>query len=595
MTQKTGLVPRSQVDEIIQSTDIIALLGGYLSLKPSGKNFQALCPFHFEKTPSFVVSPSRNNYHCYGCGAHGDAIRFVMEQERFSFIEALQFLADRCGIILDKQGNNQNPVVETNENQDCIQKTFDFFRQNLKKAEEGSLIKTYLQQRQIGPDCIEQFQLGFAEPGWKNLYQHLLDCSFGQKIQDHLGLIKTDEKGNVYDRLRKRLIFPIRETTGRIIGFSGRSLEKEDRPKYLNPPETELYKKSSVLYGMYEANQAIRKKQRMILVEGYLDVIRMHEQGWQETVASCGTAVNEGHIGVIKRNQVKEVILLFDGDQAGITAAKKTAQLFLENNLDSRVVVLPEGMDPDDYFNTHTKEDFQRLLDNSRYDYDFLIHQLHNDIAGKGIETQRIAINDLLVLNKNINSAVKRELLIDQISKQFNIAKNLISSNEPQTTRWQTTNKPEQTTIRPEQKLIHLEDSPKTRQEAKFIQYLIAQPKSIDLARKKITDRDFENQKLAQLYARFLQLNNQEFTALKPRDFPEQFVEYSSLINSLMHQTNEYSVDAYSEPKLNQVIQKFQRLAEQKRLQQHKNEDPDKQRAFLLKRQQSRLKQTQKG
>lgn len=534
MLEKAGFISKDQKEQILKAVDIVQLVGGYVQLRSSGKNFLGLCPFHQEKTPSFTVSPTHQNYKCYGCGEYGDAIRFIMEMENFQFKEALQFLADRNGIeIRIVQGKKAESSVQSDIG-NCLQLSFDFFRENLAKAAKESSIHRYITNRQISDPLIAGFQLGYIGPGWTQLHQFLTARKISLQVQEKAGLIKTGEKGGYYDRLRDRLIFPIRDFKGRVLGFAGRSVG-DGKPKYLNPPESDLYKKSAVLYGVYEARDNIRKKRRAIVVEGYLDAIRLHEQSWTETVATCGTALTVEHIRMLKRLGTENVVLLFDGDKAGIKAAEKSAILFLENDLDSRVMILPEGLDPDDYFKKYNNEDFNILLNQARFDFEFIIERTRERTDGTGIEFQKRAVEEILLIINGIQSEIKKELFLSKVASTFKIERGILN----QISRIRKKRVVAEATVQNMQsRPVSFEKS--ELPEAKFLQYLITHPQSITLARKHVVPGDFSRTDLSRLYTRFLELSDQEFVYLKTQEFPEFFVEFNALIMFLLQYKIEY-------------------------------------------------------
>lgn len=532
MLEKTGFISKDQKEQILKAVDIVQLIGGYVQLKPSGKNYLGLCPFHQEKTPSFTVSPTHQNYKCYGCGEFGDAIRFVMDVENFQFKEALQFLADRSGVEIKlDQSKKGMPSVQTDVGK-CLQLSFDYFRDNLAKAGKESPIRRYISDRQISDQLIDVFQVGYIGPGWTQLHHYLSSRKVNTPVQEKAGLIKKGDKGGYYDRLRDRLIFPIRDMQGKVLGFAGRAVG-DGKPKYLNPPESDLYKKSGILYGEYEARNEIRKKRRVIVVEGYLDAIRLHEQSWTEAVATCGTALTVEHIRLLKRMGAENVILLFDGDKAGITAAEKSAVLFLENDLDSKVMILPEGLDPDDYFKKYSNEDFKILLDQSRFDYEFIIDRKKAGIDGTGIEYRR-ARDEISQIADGIQSEIKKEWFLSKVESNFKIERGKLS----QTDRYRK-NRVAEATIqnRPSQPVLFEKSE---LPEAGFLQYLITHPQSITLARKRVVSEDFNRTDLSQLYTRFLELSDEEFISLKTQEFPGFFVEFNALIMFLLQYKTGY-------------------------------------------------------
>lgn len=534
MLTKTGLISKEQKEQILQATNIVDLISGYVRLKSAGKNFLGLCPFHNEKTPSFVVSPVHQNYKCYGCGEHGDAIRFVMEIENFHFVEALHFLADRCGISIQTDKKKPYQSLAQSEISKCLQVSLAYFRSNLKKALHESSIKKYLRKRLISEVLIEKFQLGYVQPGWTNLHKVLKKKSIPTLAQENAGLIKKGDKGGYYDRLRDRLVFPIRDQQERILGFAGRAIG-DDKPKYLNSPETELYKKSSILYGAYEAKDQIRRKRRIIIVEGYLDVIRLHEQSWTETVATCGTALTESHVNATKRLGANDIILLFDGDKAGINAAKKSVELFLNSDMDSKVIVLPDGLDPDDYFKEHSTDDFQLLLENASHDYEFLLNQVEKETSGTGIEYQKAKIQEVLTFAQGIKDPIKRELFLAKISAKFGIKKQILKNGKKNSSRIAKLNNHSANNQK-----IQFSFTREEQTQVKLLQYLITHQESISRVRDLVKVEDFENQELASLYSRFIQLSNEEFQSLSTTELPAIFVEYNSLLMYLLHNESEY-------------------------------------------------------
>jgi DNA primase len=533
MLKKTGFISQEQKEHILKQTDIVQLIGEYVQLKASGRNFTGLCPFHQEKTPSFTVSPSYQNFKCYGCGESGDSIRFIMGIENLQFIEAMELLAERSGIQLESSKSKPFHKSFNTDVEKCLELSFGYFRDNLVKAGEQSIIKSYLLQRRISDDLAASFQLGFVEAGWQNLNRFLNSRSINDELQEKAGLIKKGDKGGHYDRLRNRLIFPIRDKRNRLLGFAGRVIG-DDEPKYLNPPETELYKKSSVFYGIDKAHDHIRRNRRAIVVEGYLDVIRLHEQEWFESIATCGTAVTSDHVSELKKSGADEVVLLFDGDNAGIKAAEKSARFFLENDLDSKVVILPDGLDPDDYFKTHSNREFKTLLENALFDFEFIISKTREQLPEKGIQQREILIREIVGLSSNMRTGTKRDLFLAKAAEEFKVGKRKLErifSQSDRPGKPQPSNPENQSTP-----YFSKEHIP----EVKFLQYLMNHVEGIATARKNILANEFINKDLAEIYARFLQLSDDEFRLLNAKDFPEQFVEHRSLLMYLLHHEIEY-------------------------------------------------------
>ncbi len=587
MLEKTGFISKDQKEQILKAVDIVQLISGYVQLKSSGKKFLGLCPFHQEKTPSFTVSPDYQNYKCYGCGEYGDAIRFMMEIENFEFREALQFLADRVGIEIKGLHQTKNESNVQSDIARCLQLTFDYYRNNLEKAPAGSPIRKYINNRQISEHAIDIFQLGYIGPGWTQLNDLLKSRKIDSLLQDKAGLVKKGEKGGYYDRMRDRLIFPIRDVQGRVLGFAGRSIG-DGKPKYLNPPESDLYKKSSILYAVFEARNDIRKKRSAIVVEGYLDAIQLHEQSWSETVATCGTALTSEHVRILKRLGAESIFLLFDGDSAGIKAAEKSAELFLENDVDSRVVILPDGLDPDDYFKKYGRSDFKTLLDQARFDYEFVIDRAKGRTDGTGIEFQKKAVGEMLQIANRIPDQIKKELFLSKVASDFRINR---SSLNQIARLGKTSVIPEQSS----QDSLNVTVSFNKRElpEAKFLQYLIVHPQSITQARGHVNPDDFSRKDLSRLYMRFLELSDNEFICLKPQEFPEFFVEFNTLITYLLQYQIEYKGPSVSRKRDSGSEQDSEMVSLQKEYESQVSSFSEKSLMFLIRRLKKRRKNTE--
>jgi len=339
-------IPRETIDEIRSRNDIVDVIGSYLSLKNAGTRFKALCPFHKEKTPSFTVSPDRQIYHCFGCDAGGDVIRFVQEYEKVDFMIALQMLADRAGMELnfeegDGKSSNKRELFRIHEGVSLL------YHRILLDHVEGEAGRAYLASRNLRPETVEAFRIGFAPDRFDALEKWAQQKKVPLELMEQAGLMARSERGSVYDRFRKRLMFPILDEAGRTIGFSGRLIDAADRGgKYVNSPETPLFHKSRVLFGIDKARRAMADQRTAIVVEGQLDAIRCHEAGIPNVVASQGTALTSDHARMIRR-YADEVILVLDADAAGQKAALRSSEAFVAEELSVRVASLPAGEDPD--------------------------------------------------------------------------------------------------------------------------------------------------------------------------------------------------------------------------------------------------------
>ena len=419
-------IPEEQIEEIKSQLDIVSIISEYVDLKQSGNNFLGLCPFHNEKTPSFTVSRQKGIFHCFGCHEGGDTITFIMKKENLSYPEAIRFLADKLGIFLetgkvDKELYEHRKVLYAINNEAKL-----YFFHNLLT---NSIPKKYIQDRGLNRDFINKYMIGYATDNFQDLMQYLLKK--GYKIEDmiELGLVKKSKKNNsYYDAFRSRLIFPIINSRKNIIGFGGRTLVN-DRAKYINSPESIVYHKSQNLYGVMNFNN-ISKLDKVILVEGYMDVISLSNYGIGFAVASLGTALTNEQAKLISR-YTKNVYICYDGDTAGIKAAERAMDIFKEIDIYPNIVRIPDGLDPDDYIKKYGKNSFDNLLENSLnpilYRYNILISKYDlKDIDQKVIFLQKLTtllfeIDNKLVQSEYINR-FSEDLSLDKQSLILEIA-----------------------------------------------------------------------------------------------------------------------------------------------------------------------------
>ena len=394
------MIPQSFIHDLLNRVDIVDTIDRHVPLKKAGANFVACCPFHSEKTPSFTVSQSKQFYHCFGCGAHGNAISFLIEYSGLSFVEAVQDLAAYAGMQLpvpaqqidtfssqttvdnfstDQKSANNNSEVSPQDLLDALQAATRYYREQLKVSDKAI---AYLKQRGLSGKIAARFGIGYAPPGWQNLEAVFTDYKSGKtrKILMQAGLVISEDEAKQYDRFRDRIMFPILDQKGRIIGFGGRVLGQEE-PKYLNSPETALFEKGRELYNFFSARRAIRAANYAIVVEGYMDVIALAQHGIDNAVAALGTATTSFHIQKLLR-QTDNIIFCFDGDKAG----KKAAWRALENSLpllaDGKYLsflFLPEGADPDSYINQFGKASFEQQLKHTLPLSEFLFKELCSD------------------------------------------------------------------------------------------------------------------------------------------------------------------------------------------------------------------------
>ncbi|KTB79143.1 DNA primase [Pseudomonas syringae pv. syringae PD2774] len=387
-----GLIPQSFIDDLLNRTDIVDVVSSRVQLKKAGKNYTACCPLHKEKTPSFSVSPDKQFYYCFGCGAGGNALGFIMDHDNLDFPQAVEDLAKAAGMEVPREQSvkGQKPRQPTDSPlYPLLTAAAEFYRQALKSHPSRKAAVDYLKGRGLSGEIARDFGLGFAPPGWDNLYKHLSSDSLQQKVMIDAGLlIENAETGKRYDRFRDRVMFPIRDSRGRVIAFGGRVLG-DDKPKYLNSPETPVFHKGQELYGLFEARKFNRNLDEIIVVEGYMDVIALAQQGLRNAVATLGTATSEEHLKRLFR-VVPNVLFCFDGDQAGRNAAWRALEATLSNLQDgrrARFLFLPEGEDPDTLVRSEGTDAFKaRINQHAQPLADYFFEQLTKESDPRSLE-----------------------------------------------------------------------------------------------------------------------------------------------------------------------------------------------------------------
>ncbi|RMQ46379.1 DNA primase [Pseudomonas cichorii] len=387
-----GLIPQSFIDDLLNRTDIVDVVSSRVQLKKTGKNFSACCPFHKEKTPSFSVSPDKQFYYCFGCGAGGNALGFIMDHDNLDFPQAVEDLAKAAGMEVPREQSvkGQKPRQPTDSPlYPLLTAAAEFYRQALKSHPMRKAAVDYLKGRGLSGEIARDFGMGFAPPGWDNLYKHLSSDTLQQKVMIDAGLlIENAETGKRYDRFRDRVMFPIRDSRGRVIAFGGRVLG-DDKPKYLNSPETPVFHKGQELYGLFEARKYNRNLDEIIVVEGYMDVIALAQQGLRNAVATLGTATSEEHLKRLFR-VVPNVLFCFDGDQAGRNAAWRALEATLPSLQDgrrARFLFLPEGEDPDTLVRSEGTDAFKaRINQHAQPLADYFFEQLTKESDPRSLE-----------------------------------------------------------------------------------------------------------------------------------------------------------------------------------------------------------------
>ena len=410
-------IAQETINRVSEEVDILDVISQYVDLKKRGKNYFGLSPFRSETKPSFSVAPDKNMWYDFGSGQGGNAVQFLVEYEKISFPEAVRSLAEKYGIEIielgDKEQNNLYDQLYEIHELACI-----YFENNL-KDKSGKKAKNYLTDRNFDDNIIDKFRIGFAPDKWDNLLKELKD-KFDDNLLKKSGLFSESKKGPLIDRFRNRIMFPFFSLSGKIIGFSGRSLSEEDDVKYLNSPETLLFEKSKIFYGSYQTLPNIRKQNFAILVEGQTDFLRLVEQGFDNVLATSGTAFSSKHAIALKKYS-NRVILCYDSDNAGINAAIRTSYVLLQSGIETRVLHLGNGDDPDDFFkeNKNTKEDFRSLIKSATHPISFII--THKDILNQGAADQSKFLNECLAEIQLVPDTMIRNDLIKKLSNELGV------------------------------------------------------------------------------------------------------------------------------------------------------------------------------
>lgn len=430
-----GLIPQSFIDDLLHRVDIVEVIDKRVSLKKSGKNYSACCPFHNEKTPSFSVQPERQFYYCFGCGAGGNAIGFVMNFDGVEFPQAVETLARDAGLEVPREESKAEARRHSENNKllDVLEQAGSYYQQQLRKHEKRDEAVNYLRSRGLSGEIARDFGLGFAPPGWDNLLQAIGGSDEADQALLRAGLIiqkdnpKDGDERRYYDRFRHRIMFPIRDSRGRTVAFGGRVLG-DDKPKYLNSPETPVFHKGSELYGLYEAKQAGSKFERILMVEGYMDVIALAQMGIRNAVATLGTATSERHLTRLFR-QTPEVVFCFDGDEAGRTAAWRALETTLPQMEDGRRVrflFLPEGADPDSFVREHGKAEFEEAVSKAAPLEKFFFDKLSAGLDLDTIEGKARLSNLAKPLIRRFPRGIYAQLMLDRLSELLGMNKESI-------------------------------------------------------------------------------------------------------------------------------------------------------------------------
>ena len=421
-----GQIPQRFIDDLLARVDVVEIVGERVQLKKAGRNHAGLCPFHQEKTPSFTVSADKQFYHCFGCGAHGNALRFLMEYDNLPFPEAVEQLASRLGLEVPREGAD-DPRAQARERKrqegvNLLELSASFFRERLKMP-EGQGARHYLAERGLSPEIQTAFGIGYAPDEWESLKRHLSARDIPEAVQIEYGLlVHREESGRTYDRFRDRVIFPIRDVRGRTIAFGGRVLG-DAKPKYLNSPETPVFHKGRELYGLFEARQANTRLERLVIVEGYMDVVALAQFGIRNAVATLGTSTSEDHLSRLFR-MVDEVVFCFDGDRAGRQAASRALEVVLPLMIDgrqARFLFLPEGEDPDTLVRREGAEAFSDRITCASPLSEFLFDQAARGRDLARMEDRERYASQVLAAIGELPEGLLKSLMLNELSRRTGV------------------------------------------------------------------------------------------------------------------------------------------------------------------------------
>ena len=410
-----SLISDSKINQILESSNIVDIIGEYVDLKRAGSSFKGLCPFHNEKTPSFTVDEKKQLFHCFGCGAGGDVVSFIMQKEGLSYPESLKYLADKAGISIDY---TENPGVnkKNKELYDINKDIMMFFYKNLLTDRKA---QAYLKSRGLSSKIVNTFMLGYARDSWDDLYSYIRKKNYSEKDLDDLGLIKKSSKGNYYDKYRDRIIFPIINHFGKVIGFGGRAVSGQ-MPKYLNSPESSIFKKRYNLYGLNIYKR--QKRKELILVEGYMDVIALNNHGLDIAVASLGTALTIDQAKLMKRYS-DDIYICYDQDNAGVKATEKAIEIFHEIGINPSVIVLDDGNDPDDFIKAKGKDAFEEKIADAQDSYNYKYNKILDEYSSAKPAERFDKLNLFVDFLASIKQELTQEIFINNVSKLFDIDK----------------------------------------------------------------------------------------------------------------------------------------------------------------------------
>lgn len=573
-------IPPEIIESIKDRINIVELISEYVNLKKSGRNYKGLCPFHKEKTPSFVVNEEKGIFHCFGCGIGGNIFTFLMKIRGITFPEAVKVLSKRAGIKIDDRYTKKSKELNNKKSNlfDVNRKAAEFYREVLHSARGKAALK-YLFNRGLNDRVIETYNLGYAPDGWNNLINYMKSKKVGAEILEQIGLaVKNKNNTGYYDRFRNRIIFPIQDTIGRFIGFGGRTLEDNPEiPKYINTNDNELFHKGKNLYGFYTAEADIRKNNSVYIVEGYIDVIKMYQSGIRNVVAPLGTALTEDQAYLISR-YTKNVFLSFDPDEAGVKAAVRSISIFHRIGIDPLIISFPRGMDPADFFNTYTSDDFEYIVSSASPGTEFLVRHIVNGEKELSAQQKLSIIEQSYDFYSNMGDEVLKEDFIKRLSKALDTSKETVlreykSIKRPAYTftgNFKERKKIEThrtgTTVERNEKIEKLEAKNRIKKEFHLLLLLLNNPEYLDIATSRLNSEHFIGKWTKKLWSIIENLNekgNVDLTSVMTFIDDEDFANYLSgklLDESLNINVKEQVVDLVSHIKEKYLKDKLDEL-----------------------------------
>ncbi|HVP36111.1 MAG TPA: DNA primase [Terriglobales bacterium] len=489
----SNFIPDELINQIREANDIIEVISEYLPLKKKGKSWTALCPFHPEKTPSFSVSQERQIYHCFGCGKGGNVYTFLMEHEKLSFYEALKLLAKRANISLPQKTSDQKTTETLDQLFYANQVANEYFLDSLKQSKKA---KDYLQTRGFSSEIIEVFSIGYAPAEWDGLIKFSNEKGLKPEILLSAGLIvEKEKKTGFYDRFRGRVTFPIFNLSQKIVGFGGRIIQEKDEPKYLNSPESPIYHKGKILYGLNLSKDVIRDKKAAVLVEGYIDLISLYQSGITNMVAPLGTSFTQDHARLLSR-YAEKVYLLFDSDRAGESAVFRSVDLLFDAGVEMMIVVLPSGEDPDSFVRKYGIKGMAQKLREAKSFIDYKKDSLPAEFNSLSMKEQEGVIKELAETASRIKNQLWKNLFINKASQAFKVHERIFQDAIKGINR-----KEEDSKVPPWEKLKGLH-----KLERELLKILMEENRLIPLVKGRLSKEDFNSQENAELFEMVLNL-----------------------------------------------------------------------------------------